>query len=83
MQKVFLMSFRDFISAHRLFEMLRERFYTRRPVQISEVQFASYVGVGIVPIRMQVIEMLKSWLSAFRSDFTQNADLLYGAKDFL
>ena len=61
----FLLTYRSFTSASELFELLVKRFSIQPPRGISEDDYKTWVDKKQKPIRIRVVNILKSWFDNF------------------
>lgn len=67
----FLLTYRSFTTASELFELLVKRFSVQPPRGISEEDYKTWVDRKQKPIRIRVVNILKSW---FDNYWMENAD---------
>ena len=69
----FLLTYKSFTTAPELFELLVKRFATQPPRGISENDYKTWVDKKQKPIRIRVVNILKSWFDNFWME-EQNAE---------
>ena len=62
---IFLLTYRSFISAAELFEMLVGRFNIQPPAGLTREQFLTWQEQKQKPVRFRVANILKQWLESF------------------
>ncbi|KAF8167469.1 ras guanine nucleotide exchange factor domain-containing protein [Crassisporium funariophilum] len=63
---VFLMTFRTFTTANRLFEMLVERFHMKPPNSLTEAEYKDWKINLRIPVQRRVLEVFSVWLEEQR-----------------
>lgn len=61
----FLLTYRSFTTATELFELLASRFNLQPPYGLTEQEHQSWVRIKQMPIRMRVVNILKSWFGNY------------------
>lgn len=63
---VFLMTFRTFTTANRLFEMLLDRFHVKPPKSLTESERKEWKLYLRLPVQQRVLEVFGIWLEENR-----------------
>eukprot|EP00762_Andalucia_godoyi_P001105 ANDGO_01991.mRNA.1 Ras guanine nucleotide exchange factor J len=79
----FLLTYRSFMSPKQLFELLVRRFQSipraglgSRAVSNDRILFGRFRKHRLLPIRLRVCQVLKTWVEDYIFDFVDNAQLL-------
>ena len=80
----FLLTYRSFTTASELFDLLADRFNLQPPYGLTPQEHQSWVDIKQKPIRMRVVNILKSWLSTYWVEGNDEAgrDLIRRAYEF-
>lgn len=71
--RAFFYNFRLFTTPQELLQLLIKRFYLQPPFDLSHEQYETWANEVLVPIRLRVYNVIKTWLESY---FQYNQDLL-------
>jgi len=80
----FLLTFRCFTTTHQVLKLLKERYNTPNPVNLTDSkEIASFQSGYVKPMRLRISNVLKKWLEDHWYDFLEDSTLLNDLKSFL
>ncbi|KAG0206376.1 hypothetical protein BGX28_002139 [Mortierella sp. GBA30] len=79
----FLLTYRSFATTGDFFELLFRRFTITPPARLSAVEFTKWTDQKLTPIRLRVLNIIKSWLeNYYLEDEVDDRQMLPRIKDF-
>ena len=69
----FLLTYKSFTTAEIILNIIIQRFYVTPPPDLTEEQIAEFNEKKLMPIRLRVTNVLKTWLETYYEDFAQAA----------
>jgi son of sevenless-like protein len=74
-RNAFLLTHHSFTTSLDLLDLLMKRYDISPPYGLDHRMFEIYVNRKIVPVRLRVFNVRKTWMSKYTEDFTKNRQL--------